>query len=87
MRGYELRRDPHAPFRAQNGSRHDAIDPQLARDLRNGFVRTLVRQDGSPRRHPQGTDMPQTRDQRVGHPVREVFLRGIIREVLHRQHG
>lgn len=79
--------DPNAIASMLNGPLDDSFHVQLAGDLRQPFVGLLVSHDRSPGNYPDGANMREFGDERVGHSVREVILGRITGEILKRQHG
>ena len=87
QRPSELRRDPHSSAGLHHRAFKDGIYVQLAGNLGQRFTcSTLVTHGGCPRNYPQGADAGDFTDQFVGHPVGEVVLGGVARQILQRQH-
>jgi len=63
----------------------DRVHVEVPRDLRKRLLRSLVAHGRGPRDHAERRDLGKARDELVRHPVGEVFLRRILRQVLERQ--
>ena len=83
----QLRRDSHPVAVAEDRSLHEGIDTERERHFWQRRTKTLVARHGRSRRHPQRPDLRQVPDDRLGHPVDEVLLFRIPRQVVERQHG
>ena len=83
----ELDRDPHVSAVPQHRALHDTPDAERAGDLGKRLRRVLVRHHGRPRDHLQRANARQLGDHGLGHPVREVLLLGVLREIRERQDG
>jgi hypothetical protein len=84
--GDELHRDAHALADEQRRALEDRVHAQLARDLGQRPGHALVLHRRRARDHAERLEARELRDQRLGHAVGEVLLRGVVRDVVERQH-
>ncbi len=75
--GDKLYRDAHAFADEERRSLEDGVHVQFARDLREAFLGALVLHGRSARDHPQRFEARKLGDERLGHAVREILLRGV----------
>ena len=82
----ELHRDTHALADEERRTLEDRVHAQLARNLRQGLLDPLVLHGRRARDDPQRLQAREFRDQRLGHPVGEVLLGAVARNIVERKH-
>ena len=82
----QLGGDPYSFTGTQHTSLDHGVDIQLAGNLSQGFANTLIGHRGRTGDHAYCADLPEVRDQLVGHSVGEIILRSIIGKVFQWQH-
>jgi len=83
----ELRRHPNVIAVAHHGTLQDRIDVQDLRDLRKRLFRIPELHDRLPRYDPQRADLGEVADQGVRHPIGEVLVSAIARQIRQGEDG